>query len=309
MISSFFAPKKGAGAATEKEKEKVAPTSSSSSPSRKRAAPAAPTAATTSSPKRKKSAPSSPEKPVDAKSDLQDTSPWQQAFEEMEPGWKAAMGPYLKRGKEERLVAFLEREQAAGKAVYPPPADVFSFMRSTPLEGLRVVIVGQDPYHGTGQAHGLCFSVRPGVQVPPSLRNMLKEAAQDADLSPRMKGSPAGHGCLTSWSNQGVLLLNTCLTVRKAEPLSHKGQGWEAFTDEVVRLCAKREGLVYLCWGKEAEKKCAGVSRSKNHVLVSSHPSPLGAYKTAAPFIGSQCFSKCNSYLVQRGGEPIDWNL
>ena len=304
MISNFFAPKKGRDAA------KAAP-SSSSSPSRKRPANSATESAGSGtsdcgSPKRQKKTTTTTEnteKETEAR-------PWKQAFEQMESGWKVAMQPYLKRGKQEQLVAFLEREQAAGKTVYPPPADVFSFMHSTPLDGLRVVIVGQDPYHGPGQAHGMCFSVRPGVVVPPSLRNMLKEASQDADLNPRVKEKGgASHGNLASWSGQGVLLLNTCLTVRKAEPLSHKGQGWETFTDEVVKLCARKEGLVYLCWGKEAEKKCAGVSRSKNLVLVSSHPSPLGAYKTNTPFMGSQCFSKCNAYLVQRGGTAINWNL
>lgn len=235
-------------------------------------------------------------------------SAWSRAFDNMEPSWKAAMGQYLNKGKQERLSSFLEREEAAGKIVYPPPADVFSFMESCPLDKVKVVIVGQDPYHQPGQAHGMCFSVRKGVQVPPSLRNILKEIKQDANLEPPVNGT-ASHGHLGRWSAQGVLLLNTCLTVRKAEPLSHKGKGWEDFTDEIIRQCCKRDGLVYLCWGKEAQNKCASVNRARNLVVSSSHPSPLGAYKTAAPFMGSGSFSRCNTYLVQRDKQPIDWGL
>ena len=211
------------------------------------------------------------------------------------------------RGKE-KLIAFLEQEQKAGKVVYPSPCDVFSFMQACPLDEVQVVVVGQDPYHGPGQAHGMCFSVQRGVQVPPSLRNMLKEAAQDPDLAPKVRATHS-HGNLSSWSRQGVLLLNTCLTVRKAEPLSHKGKGWEEFTDMVVLLCSKRDGLVYLCWGKEAQNKCARVNTTRNLVVSSSHPSPLGAYKTDAPFMGSKCFSRCNAWLQQKGKAPVNFNL
>jgi len=227
----------------------------------------------------------------------------------MEPSWKEAMAPVLAKSRE-KLVAFLEQEEAAGKTVYPPAADLFSFMHSCPLERVKVVVVGQDPYHGPGQAHGMCFSVRRGVQVPPSLRNMLKEAEQDTALEPRVTGaSSAGHGNLSSWSSQGVLLLNTCLTVRKAEPLSHKNKGWEDFTDQVITQCSRRDGIVYLCWGNEAQSRCAKVSASRNMVISTSHPSPLGAYKTVAPFMGSKCFSRCNAWLTQKGKSAIDWNL
>jgi uracil-DNA glycosylase len=303
MISSFFAPKKIASSEDVSKSQKASSAASpSSSKKRSITEASAQDAESEKGDKRQKSTTTS----LSSSSSLS-SSAWANAFENMEPSWKEAMGPYLKKGKEARLIDFLEREQSAGKTVYPPPEDVFSFMEC-PLDKIRVVIVGQDPYHQPGQAHGMCFSVRKGVQVPPSLRNMLKEAKQDADLEPRVRGE-AGHGYLGSWSKQGVLLLNTCLTVRKAEPLSHKGKGWEGFTDEVIRQCAKRDGLVYLCWGKEAQNKCAAVSKARNLVVQTSHPSPLGAYKTTAPFMGSQSFSKCNTYLVQRGDHPINWNL
>lgn len=236
-------------------------------------------------------------------------SGWRNAFENMEPSWKEAMRLYLSnKSAKDNLISFLEKEEAAGKVVYPHPADVFSFMRSCPIDKVKVVIVGQDPYHGPGQAHGMCFSVRKGVQVPPSLRNMLLEASQDKDIEPKVRGN-AGHGDLSKWSQQGVLLLNTCLTVRKGEPLSHKSKGWEEFTDQVIMQCTRRNNLVYLCWGKEAQNKCAKVNTSTNLVVSSSHPSPLGAYKTAAPFMGSKCFSRCNEWLVRQGKAPIDWNI
>jgi uracil-DNA glycosylase len=239
-------------------------------------------------------------------------SPYRVAFDSMEESWKFAMSKFMEITKntcKEKLITFLESEKRAGKVVYPPPEDIFSFMLACPLDNVKVVIVGQDPYHGPGQGHGMCFSVRKGIQIPPSLRNMLKEAKEDPDLQPKFQGN-GNHGCLSRWSEQGVLLLNTCLTVRKAEPLSHKGKGWEDFADEVIRQCTlNKENIVYLCWGKEAQVKCAKVNKSKNCILSTSHPSPLGAYKTAAPFMTSRCFSRCNKYLVDNGKEPIDWNL
>ena len=295
MINSFFAPKKAATSSVP---------SSSFSPSKKRKA-----EEEQEGPNAKKASPAAnvPGPASPTKAGKRPCSDWRGAFESMEPSWKAAMGPVLSKSRD-KLVAFLEAEEAAGRTVFPPAADLFSFMHSCPLDKVQVVIVGQDPYHGPGQAHGMCFSVRKGVQVPPSLRNMLKEAEQDQALVPRITGS-ASHGNLSSWSSQGVLLLNTCLTVRKAEPLSHKGRGWEDFTDQVIRQCTKRTGVVYLCWGKEAQNKCARVNRSANLVVSTSHPSPLGAYKTAAPFMGSGCFSQCNKWLEGKGKSPIDWNL
>lgn len=237
------------------------------------------------------------------------SSNWSAAFESMEPSWKEAMAPYLSnRGKKDKLIAFLEQEQSSGKTVYPSADDVFSFMQTCPLHKVKVVVVGQDPYHGPGQAHGMCFSVQKGVQIPPSLKNMLKEAAQDANLQPKMK-TTHNHGNLSSWCKQGVLLLNTCLTVRKAEPLSHKNKGWEDFTDQVILQCTKQDGIVYMCWGKEAQNKCAKVNTTRNLVISTSHPSPLGAYKTSTPFMGSKCFSKCNTWLEQKGKSAINFNL
>jgi len=297
MISSFFAPKNSTVASTASSspssKKRKAEEVEHAGPTPKKAAAAAPAAVPLAPPTTSGKLPSD----------------WRAAFANMEPSWKAAMAPMLSKSTD-KLVAFLEQEEAAGKTIYPPAADLFSFMQSTPLQQVKVVIVGQDPYHGPGQAHGMCFSVRKGVQVPPSLRNMLKEAEQDTDLEPRVKArSKDAHGHLSAWSSQGVLLLNTCLTVRRAEPLSHKNKGWEDFTDQVITQCARREGVVYLCWGKEAQNKCAKVSTKSNLVISSSHPSPLGAYKTAAPFMGSKCFSRCNAWLAQNGEQPIDWNL
>jgi uracil-DNA glycosylase len=168
-----------------------------------------------------------------------------------------------------------------------------------------VVILGQDPYHGEGQAHGLCFSVQQGVATPPSLRNIHKEAASDVGTVAK-----PGHGCLTKWAQQGVLLINTCMTVRKGEANSHSKQGWEAFTDAVIKHVSKnKQGVVFLLWGKPAAKKYELVDGKRHHLITSSHPSPLGATKTDMPFIGSKCFSRCNAFLEEAGGAPIDWRV
>lgn len=190
------------------------------------------------------------------------------------------------------------------KTIYPPPQDVFSALRDSSFSSLKVVIIGQDPYHGPNQAHGLSFSVRQGVLPPPSLKNIFKEAMDDVKIS-----KPT-HGCLSSWSQQGVLLLNAVLTVRKGEPNSHKKQGWEALTDAIIqRVNMHSSNVVFLLWGKPAQEKGALVNTSKHLVLKSSHPSPLGATKTNEPFIGSKCFSKANAYLVSHGKDPINWNV
>jgi len=172
-----------------------------------------------------------------------------------------------------------------------------------PFDNVKVVIIGQDPYHGPSQAHGLAFSVLRGIAPPPSLRNIFQEASKDVGIS------LPSHGNLEAWARQGVLLLNVCLTVRKGEANSHNKKGWEAFTDQVVKELAKKDGIVYLLWGKPAAEKCKGINAQKNYIITSSHPSPLGAYKTDKPFMGSKCFSKCNEQLRIWGKTEIDWNL
>ncbi len=235
-----------------------------------------------------------------------------------EESWKNALIKYASRPSFSSLAKFVESERT-NKQVYPPPSDTFTALNLVPFHKVKVVIVGQDPYHGAGQGHGLAFSVRKGVKIPPSLRNIYKEViSNDCGLNVAPK-----HGCLERWSKQGVLLLNSVLTVRKGEPFSHAKKGWEDFTDEIIRLLLTKRPedsgrLVFLLWGKPAAKKAEtiinrhsnGLSGNKRHVVIcSSHPSPLGATKTKAPFIGSKCFSRANSALIEGGLEPIDWNV
>jgi len=202
------------------------------------------------------------------------------------------------------LQAFVATQRQAG-TVYPPKGDVFNALTHAPFDKVRVVILGQDPYHGPGQAHGLCFSVKRGVPAPPSLQNIFKELAGDAQVAPPF-AQPA-HGELTAWADQGVLLLNAVLTVNAGNANSHAGQGWELFTDRVVKeLNGRREGLVFLLWGSPAQRKAAGVDRRKHLVLTAPHPSPLSAYRG---FFGCGHFSKANAWLVEHGEKPIDWNL
>jgi uracil-DNA glycosylase len=189
-------------------------------------------------------------------------------------------------------------------AAIAPPTTGKGWLNMCPLPDIKVVILGQDPYHGPGQAHGLAFSVQDGVKVPPSLRNIYKEAKSDVGLQ------VPTHGNLTEWAKQGVLMLNTVLTVEKAQPNSHKKQGWETFTDEVIKVLNKsEEPLVFLLWGKPANAKAANVNKTKHLVISSSHPSPLGATKTASPFIGSKCFSRANEFLQDNGKDPINWQV
>jgi uracil-DNA glycosylase len=198
-----------------------------------------------------------------------------------------------------QLKAFLMEERARGVAVFPPNADIFSAFDLCPFDDTRVVIVGQDPYHGPDQAHGLCFSVRDGVQMPPSLVNIYKELGQD--LGVQMPSS----GNLDHWAQQGVLLLNATLTVRARQAGSHQGKGWEEFTDAVIReLNERREGLIFVLWGRHAKAKGAKVDRSKHHVLTAAHPSPLSAHNG---FFGCRHFSQINELLVQQGAPPIEW--
>ncbi|WP_326523110.1 uracil-DNA glycosylase [Sphingomonas sp.] len=199
------------------------------------------------------------------------------------------------------LREFLRAERASGARVFPPPAEWFAALDQTPLDRVRVVILGQDPYHGEGQAHGLCFSVRPGVRVPPSLQNIYKELESDLGI-PR-----ASHGHLARWAEQGVLLLNTTLTVRSGSPTSHAGRGWERFTDAVIRLVSDRAGpSVFLLWGSHAQKKAALVDAARHCVLRSVHPSPLSAH---GGFFGCRHFSQANAFLDRHGRGAIDWAL
>lgn len=200
-----------------------------------------------------------------------------------------------------RLRAFLMAEKAAGKTIYPKGSEWFRALELTPPKDVRVVILGQDPYHGPGQAHGLCFSVRPGVRVPPSLANIYKEL--EADLAiPR-----ARHGFLEHWAQQGVLLLNSVLTVEAGQAASHAGKGWERFTDAVVRIVSEGDHPVaFLLWGAHAQRKAAAVDRDRHLVLTAAHPSPLSAH---SGFLGSRHFSKVNGWLTRQGLPPIDWAL
>ncbi|MEH2922600.1 uracil-DNA glycosylase [Samsonia erythrinae] len=195
---------------------------------------------------------------------------------------------------------FVAKERAAGKIIYPPQKDVFNAFRYTELHQVKVVILGQDPYHGPNQAHGLSFSVRPGVPAPPSLVNIYKELASDI---PGFEIPP--HGFLQSWAAQGVLLLNTVLTVEAGRAHSHANLGWETFTDRVIAaLNERRDGLVFLLWGSHAQKKGNIIDRQRHHVLKSPHPSPLSAHRG---FLGCKHFSQANQLLEQQGLTPIDW--
>lgn len=203
------------------------------------------------------------------------------------------------------LREFLVAEKAAGKRIFPASANWFRALDLTPLEDVRVVILGQDPYHGEGQAHGLCFSVQPGVRTPPSLQNIYKEMEADLGI-PR-----ARHGFLEHWAEQGVLLLNAVLTVEMGAAASHQGRGWERFTDAVIRLVnARPEPVVFLLWGSHAQKKAAfvdSIDKGGRHlVLKAPHPSPLSAH---TGFLGCKHFSKANAFLESRGLKPIDWAL
>lgn len=236
--------------------------------------------------------------------------------DENAPSWRQALSRHTSTPGFERLAQFVDKERNKA-TVFPPPADTFLALNWTPLKGVKVVIVGQDPYHGPSQAHGLCFSVRKGVDIPPSLKNIYKELNNDVDMSfPNSRGMPR-HGYLERWAKQGVLMLNNVLTVRKGEAHSHKKKGWEAFTDHVIRTLIKEKqssgGLVFLLWGKPASEKANNILGSSNSskfvVIQTSHPSPLGATKTKTPFMGSKCFSRCNEALVKMDLEPIDWNV
>jgi uracil-DNA glycosylase len=219
----------------------------------------------------------------------------------LEPSWLNVLGGEFDQPYMQQLREFLVQQKGAGRVIYPPSSQWFSAFNSTPFDQVRVVILGQDPYHGPNQAHGLCFSVMPGVKVPPSLMNIYKELQDDLAVQ------PPSHGCLTSWAEQGVLLLNATLTVEQANAGAHQGKGWERFTDQAIRaLNDQRDGIVFLLWGSYAQKKGAFIDQSRHLVLKSVHPSPLSAYRG---FLGCKHFSTANNYLQQRGQLAIDWQL
>ena len=218
--------------------------------------------------------------------------------------WRAALEPVLASAKSAALGDFLAREEGAGKAIYPPRGQRLAALELTPLDQVKVVILGQDPYHGAGQAHGLSFSVQDGVRVPPSLVNIYKELESDLGL-PR----PAS-GNLSNWARQGVLLLNAALSVEDARPASHQGKGWEEITDAVIAaVAAKPEPCVFMLWGNHARKKAAsvpGLMNSHHLVLTAPHPSPLSAH---AGFLGCRHFSQANAFLEKAGRSAVDWRV
>ena len=219
----------------------------------------------------------------------------------LEPSWKARTGDWLLRPEMRALSEFLRQRQAAGARVYPPGPRIFAAFDATPFEQVQVVVLGQDPYHGPGQAHGLCFSVLPGVPVPPSLDNIFKEIGAELGL-PR-----PDHGCLLPWARRGVLLLNAVLTVEEGRAGAHQGKGWEGFTDRAIEaLSAEREGLVFLLWGSYAQAKGKVIDPRRHRVLKAPHPSPLSAHRG---FLGCGHFAAANEYLSRHGQVPVDWSL
>jgi len=219
----------------------------------------------------------------------------------LDASWRARVGDYLERPDMQRLAEFLRSELHAGKTIYPPPRRIFAALDATPFDQVKVVILGQDPYHGPGQAHGLCFSVMPGVAVPPSLENIFAELKRDLGIA------RPGHGCLLPWARQGVLLLNAVLTVERGLAGSHHGKGWEGFTDAVIEhLNRERQGLVFLLWGNPAQSKGRLIDVQRHRVLKAPHPSPLSAHRG---FLGCGHFSKTNQWIRERGQAEIDWQL
>jgi uracil-DNA glycosylase len=219
----------------------------------------------------------------------------------LDESWRAALEPEFVSPYMRALREFLVSEKALGKEIFPKGAEYFRALDLARLGDIRVVILGQDPYHGDGQAHGLCFSVRPGVRIPPSLVNIYKELERDLGIT------PSRHGFLEHWANQGVLLLNSVLTVERGLAASHQGQGWERFTDAVIRAVnTQASPVVFMLWGAYAQRKAAFVDASKHLVLKAPHPSPLSAHQG---FIGCGHFSKANAFLTEKGLAEIDWRL
>jgi uracil-DNA glycosylase len=219
----------------------------------------------------------------------------------LDPEWKAALAAEFEKPYMKELRAFLGQEATKGKKIYPRGPEIFNAFNHTPLSKVKVVVLGQDPYHGPGQAHGLCFSVQPGVRPPPSLQNIFKEMKEDLGLPLPAKGD------LTPWADQGVLLLNTVLTVEEGQAASHRNRGWEKFTDRVIQILSEREGpIVFLLWGKFAHDKAAMIRVPPHKILKAPHPSPLSAY---TGYFGSKPFSRTNEILRELGKPAIDWSL
>jgi uracil-DNA glycosylase len=219
----------------------------------------------------------------------------------LEESWLPYLAPEFEKPYMQELLSFLEKERKAGKVIYPETSRIFEAFRLTPFSNVKVVILGQDPYHGVGQAHGLCFSVKKEVKVPPSLVNIFKELKDDMSLE------IPSHGHLASWAEQGVLLLNTVLTVEEGKAGSHHQKGWEKFTDKVIEILnAEKKNLVFILWGTPAQKKSSQVDTNKHLVLKSVHPSPLSVYRG---FLGSKPFSQTNKYLKKNKLGEIDWSL
>ena len=221
---------------------------------------------------------------------------------QLDDSWKYGLSDFLLSPKMDALKTFLIEEKKADKVIYPPNHLIFNALNTTPLDRVKVVIIGQDPYHGPNQAHGLSFSVQKGVALPPSLRNIFHELHNDLGVKiPK-------HGDLTHWAEQGVLLLNAVLTVEAAQPTSHQKRGWEEFTDHIIDvLNEQREHIVFILWGAYAQRKGQRIDQNKHLVLKAAHPSPLSANRGG--FFGCKVFSKTNNYLKQHGIEPIDWQL
>ena len=221
---------------------------------------------------------------------------------QMEPSWKAVLKNEFTKPYFQQVVTFLKTEKAAGKIIYPPGALIFNAFNQTPFSKLKVVILGQDPYHGPGQAHGLSFSVPNGIKPPPSLVNIFKEIESDIGVA-----MPLQYGNLTRWAEQGVLLLNAALTVRANEPFSHANFGWADFTDAVIqKISDEKTGIIFLLWGKFAQAKQIFIDETRHFVLKAAHPSPFSAH---TGFFGCKHFSKTNEFLVKQGFSPIDWKL
>jgi uracil-DNA glycosylase len=219
----------------------------------------------------------------------------------LHPEWLDVLAAEFEQDYMKQLRAFLLERSGAGAVIYPPGKQIFNALDSTPLSQVKVVILGQDPYHGPGQAHGLCFSVQPGVPAPPSLVNVFKEIQADLGLP------VPEHGHLQAWAERGVLLLNAVLTVERSNAGAHQGKGWERFTDAVVRAVnERRDNVAFLLWGSQAQKKGAGIDMGRHLVLKAPHPSPLSAHRG---FLGCRHFSKANQWLESRGVEPVDWRL
>lgn len=220
---------------------------------------------------------------------------------QMHESWKTALKAEFEKPYFAELKRFLQAEKAAGKTIYPPGSLIFNAFNSTPFDQVRIVILGQDPYHGPGQAHGLCFSVQHGVKPPPSLVNIYKELQSDVGIT-----LPT-HGCLQSWTTQGVFLLNAILTVEANKPASHQKRGWEEFTNATIQqLSLQREGLIFMLWGNFAQQKAALIDERKHTILKAPHPSPFSAH---TGFLGCGHFSKANAILTARGEAPVNWQV